>query len=42
MFRAVSGMEYGVGTGTHKHLARGVAAEAALAALKLEAENETS
>lgn len=37
---AVSGKEYGVGTGTHKHLARGVAATLALEVLKCEAESE--
>ncbi|KIJ66363.1 hypothetical protein HYDPIDRAFT_26718 [Hydnomerulius pinastri MD-312] len=34
----ISGKEYGVGTGTHRHLARGAAAVIALAALQ--AENE--
>ncbi|KAN0100261.1 hypothetical protein V8E55_000245 [Tylopilus felleus] len=36
----VSGKEYGVGIGTHKHLARGAAAALAQEALKLEAESE--
>ncbi|KAG6380820.1 hypothetical protein JVT61DRAFT_5205 [Boletus reticuloceps] len=37
---AVSGKEYGVGVGTHKHLARGAAAALALEALKAEPESE--
>ncbi|KAG8219447.1 hypothetical protein J3R82DRAFT_374 [Butyriboletus roseoflavus] len=36
----VSGKEYGVGLGTHKHLARGAAATLAIEALKLEDESE--
>ncbi|KAF8559973.1 hypothetical protein OG21DRAFT_10967 [Imleria badia] len=36
----ISGKEYGVGVGTHKHLARGTAATLALEALKLEAVRE--
>ncbi|KAI9570201.1 hypothetical protein HD554DRAFT_2084523 [Boletus coccyginus] len=36
----ISGKEYAVGIGTHKHLARGTAAALALEALKLEAESQ--
>ncbi|KAF8433557.1 hypothetical protein L210DRAFT_3411851, partial [Boletus edulis BED1] len=36
----ISGKEYGVGVGTHKHLARGAAAALALEALKAEPESE--
>ncbi|KAF9225379.1 hypothetical protein BS17DRAFT_778520 [Gyrodon lividus] len=32
----ISGREYGVGTGTHKHLAHGAAAKIALEALRAE------